>query len=50
MEAGKIKVDENKPKTKIRVRLHNNKQVVVEFNTDDKVGRLFVYVAEVAPV
>ena len=49
LNQGKIMLDENKPKTKIRIRLHNNAQKVVEFNVSDRVQLLFDFVNQVAP-
>jgi hypothetical protein len=42
------KVDESKPKTTIRIRLHNGETTMLTINTDERVNRLFEFVMRYA--
>jgi UBX domain-containing protein 1 len=43
-ESGKPILDESKPKTKIQFRFHNGERAVVEFNTNNTIADIHMYV------
>ena len=49
-ETGLPEVDSSKPSTKIQIRFHNGDRQAVEFNVDNTVADIHMYVMQAAPV